>query len=1234
MAPSITLAGADTATEGDTYTLTISATDPGTEYITQYHINWGDGTPVESFDATDTTSMATFTHNYADNQAGQTSIKVTVTDQSGTYPVNLPKEKLITVANVAPVIQNLTATPTTGTLLLEGSTATLTGTIVDPGRRDSFNLAINWGDGDSETIPLNTGATNFQIIHEYDNDGNYPISVTLTDDDGGSVSDSTSISVSNADPQATLNLSANAVDEGTEFTLFGIISDLGLNDTHNVTVSWGNGDSSPATVVGNTFSASYTYDDDNPTNTPLDTYTITAVVTDNADSNSSVSPTIDIEVANANPLLFTVTSNADTIDTAVSLGGTVTVSADFYDPGFLDTFTGEVIWGDGTTTTDPTITYDPGTQTGTITASHIYNTEAIYDVTVQLTDDDTGMSEVLSALALVGTYTNSAPVVDDQTLTVAEDATDGTVVGTVVVNDPDVDDTLTYSLELQNEFAIDEQTGEITVKSGSLFNAETNNEYTLTVTVTDFFGESDTAVVTVQLTDVNEFAPSLLLNGNFYEINEFSANGTVIDTVEASDRDADDTITFSLDPTTPFTIDPVSGEITVSDSSALDYDVTPQFVIEVIATDQGGLTDSSFLFISLLEQGSVATNNAPTITSQSFSIDENQSAVGSVPASDADLPLDSLTFSITNNGADDGFFSITSDGVLSFHTAPDYDIPGDADGNNTYEVEVRVQDSFGESATATMSVTVDPVNDNFPIFTSSTTVQVIEGTTTVQTLAATDADLPAQTLSYAITGGADMARFQLVDSDLSFVTAPDYESFADSDGDNIYEVDITVSDNAGKTTTQTVFVEIINADPTAPVDSDNSTNSVTEGAVSGTGTGLTITATDAGNSSVTFQLTDDANGRFAIDPDSGEVTVADGSLLDGPESHTITVQVSDGFGGTESADFEIIVNNADPEITSLAHTGNVQPGDTVTLTGSYVDAGVNDTHTATVNWGDGSATEPVTLDPLTGAISGTHSYADAGDYTITVIITDDDNGSDTATVNVSVSGNNDYTIEGTDSVDRVVLTQRGTILRILSYSSSTRTVTTVDTTTIEGIRLNLGDGNDILSVSSGLSLPIIVNAGAGNDYIITGSGDDILIGGTGRDTLLSGTGNDILIGGDDDDFLYTTGGHNLLIGGEGGDILRTKTNTNILIGGSTIYDDQESNLEAIRQVWSSTDTFESRIDQLRTGSNGVTLEANTTVLSDEETDQILSLSGRNWFFAKLDEDRLYYLSDSDEVDEV
>ncbi len=98
-----------------------------------------------------------------------------------------------------------------------------------------------------------------------------------------------------------------------------------------------------------------------------------------------------------------------------------------------------------------------------------------------------------------------------------------------------------------------------------------------------------------------------------------------------------------------------------------------------------------------------AANAPPTFTSlQTASIAENIAAAYQATASDPNG--DTLTFAI-DGGADAALFSITAAGALRFNAAPDYDLPGDANGDNVYTVQLRVSDASA-SATQTVNVTV------------------------------------------------------------------------------------------------------------------------------------------------------------------------------------------------------------------------------------------------------------------------------------------------------------------------------------------------------------------------------------------------------------------------------------------------------------------------------------------------------------------------------------------------
>ncbi len=83
---------------------------------------------------------------------------------------------------------------------------------------------------------------------------------------------------------------------------------------------------------------------------------------------------------------------------------------------------------------------------------------------------------------------------------------------------------------------------------------------------------------------------------------------------------------------------------------------------------------------------------------------------------------------------------------------------------------------------------------------------------------------------------------------------------------------------------------------------------------------------------------------------------------------------------------------------------DVNEGDAVDLNVSFTDVGTQDTHTATIDWGDGAGPQPVlvTQGSGSGSISVPHTYGDNGVLTVTVTVTDDDSGSDSGQATITV----------------------------------------------------------------------------------------------------------------------------------------------------------------------------------------------------------------------------------------
>jgi len=122
---------------------------------------------------------------------------------------------------------------------------------------------------------------------------------------------------------------------------------------------------------------------------------------------------------------------------------------------------------------------------------------------------------------------------------------------------------------------------------------------------------------------------------------------------------------------------------------------------------------------------------------------------------------------------------------------------------------------------------------------------------------------------------------------------------------------------------------------------------------------------------------------------------------DGVYTLLVTVFNDDMEYGSDTA--HVTVTNVAPSLESLSvsPTNPYLPGDVFQFTALFSDPGILDTHIVTIAWGDGSSTQYTTEAGVT-RVSGSHSYAKAGEYTIVVTVTDDDGGTDTASMSVVV----------------------------------------------------------------------------------------------------------------------------------------------------------------------------------------------------------------------------------------
>jgi hypothetical protein len=132
----------------------------------------------------------------------------------------------------------------------------------------------------------------------------------------------------------------------------------------------------------------------------------------------------------------------------------------------------------------------------------------------------------------------------------------------------------------------------------------------------------------------------------------------------------------------------------------------------------------------------------------------------------------------------------------------------------------------------------------------------------------------------------------------------------------------------------------------------------------------------------------------AADTVSGAHAYADNGVF------TVTVTVTDDDALVSSDTLTVMVNNASP-VVEVGVDRAVNQSDLVNLVATFTDVGLLDTHTATIDWDDGTV-EPGTVDQAAGTVTGAHTYDDDGGFAVTVTVTDDDGASGSGTFVLTV----------------------------------------------------------------------------------------------------------------------------------------------------------------------------------------------------------------------------------------
>ena len=341
-----------------------------------------------------------------------------------------------------------------------------------------------------------------------------------------------------------------------------------------------------------------------------------------------------------------------------------------------------------------------------------------------------------------------------------------------------------------------------------------------------------------------------------------------------------------------FNIDRPSGQLRTK--AKLDYETRNTYMVTVTATDPNGLSDSIDVTIKVTN-----VDEAPKILVGGLairglsSVSYAENGMGDVATYGA-VGMDSASARWSLEGPDAGDFMISGGGVLTFRSAPDYEMPADADTNNTYMVTVKADNDM-YMATRAVTIRVTDVDDATLLISGLSNVDYDEnGADAVATYMATGRPNAASAM-WSLEG-PDADDFMISSGGvLTFENSPDYEMPADADANNTYMVTVKADDGTYMAT-RAVTIRVTDVDETTLLISGLSNVDYAE---NGAGAVATYMATGPNAASAMWSLEG---------PDAGDFMISGGGVLtfenspdyempadaDANNTYMVTVKADDG----------------------------------------------------------------------------------------------------------------------------------------------------------------------------------------------------------------------------------------------------------------------------------------------------------------------------------------------------
>ncbi|XP_055799118.1 protocadherin gamma-C5-like isoform X19 [Salvelinus fontinalis] len=327
---------------------------------------------------------------------------------------------------------------------------------------------------------------------------------------------------------------------------------------------------------------------------------------------------------------------------------------------------------------------------------------------------------------------DNAPVFEESTydIQVVENTLPGTVV--VTVKAVDLDDgsnsEIVYSFgphtsdSLQDLITVEPQTGEIKVKGN--IDYEKGNSFKFDVLATDKGTPPMQGVcsINVEVIDLNDNSPALILKSQPSPVREDTPIGTVVALISAKDIDSGDNgeVSLNIAPGLPFSLKPsISNNYALVSDSSFDREKKTEYTVEIIASDHGkpSLTSRKTITVRVLD----VNDNSPVFSQPFYTVYVKENGIPgslliSVSASDTDMGENAkISYSILDSKVQDvsvsSYIYINSDNgsIYSMHSF-------DYEKLKVFQIQVQAKDhgSPSLSSNVTVHVFILDQNDNAP----------------------------------------------------------------------------------------------------------------------------------------------------------------------------------------------------------------------------------------------------------------------------------------------------------------------------------------------------------------------------------------------------------------------------------------------------------------------------------------------------------------------------------------